>query len=69
MPEALLSLFAGLLRSYRSHAPLFTKFCIETCDFMQNNGQLLQALKPEDKLRQKEFAVTMLDRLDSDPRF
>ena len=24
----------GALRSYRSHAPLFTKFCIETCDFM-----------------------------------
>ena len=31
--------------------------------------QLVQALKPEDKLRQKEFAVTMLDRLDSDPQF
>ena len=31
--------------------------------------QLLQALKPEDKPRQKEFAVTMLDRLDSDPGF
>ena len=31
--------------------------------------QLLQALKPEDKPRQKKFAVTMLDRLDSDPGF
>ena len=31
--------------------------------------QLLQALKPEDKPRRKEFAVTMLDRLDSDPGF
>ena len=31
--------------------------------------QLLQALKPEDKLRQKEFTVTMLHRLDSDPGF
>ena len=31
--------------------------------------QLLQALKPEDKPRRKEFAVTMLDRLDSDPVF
>ena len=30
---------------------------------------LLQALKPEDKPWRKEFAVTMLDRLDSDPRF
>ena len=30
---------------------------------------LLQALKPEDKQRRKEFAVTMLDRLDSDPGF
>ena len=26
--------FAGLLRSYRSHAPLFTKFCIKTCNYM-----------------------------------
>ena len=31
--------------------------------------QLLQGLKPEDKPRQKEFAVTMLDRLDSDSGF
>ena len=31
--------------------------------------QLLQALKPEDKPRRKEFAVTMLNRLDSDPGF
>ena len=31
--------------------------------------QLLQAFKPEDKLRRKEFAVTMLNRLDSDPGF
>ena len=31
--------------------------------------QLLQALKPKDKLRRKEFAVTMLGRLDSDPGF
>ena len=31
--------------------------------------QLLQALKPEDKPRRKEFAVTMLHRLDSDPGF
>ena len=31
--------------------------------------QLLQALKPEDELRQTEFAVTVLDRLDSDPGF
>ena len=31
--------------------------------------QLLQALKPEDKPLRKEFAVTMLDRLDSDPAF
>ena len=31
--------------------------------------QLPQALKPEDKPRRKEFAVTMLHRLDSDPGF
>ena len=31
--------------------------------------QLLQAIKPEDKPQRKEFAVTMLDRLDSDPGF
>ena len=31
--------------------------------------QLLQALKAEDKPRRKEFAVTMLGRLDSDPGF
>ena len=31
--------------------------------------QLLQALRPEDMPRRKEFAVTMLDRLDSDPGF
>ena len=34
IPEARERPFAGLLRSYRSHAPLFTKFCIETCDCM-----------------------------------
>ena len=34
IPETLESPFAGLLRSYRFHATLFTKFCIETCDFM-----------------------------------
>ena len=33
------------------------------------NVQLLQALKPDDKPRRKEFAVTMLDGLDSDPGF
>ena len=31
--------------------------------------QLLRALKTEDKPRRKEFAVTMLRRLDSDPGF
>ena len=31
--------------------------------------QVLQALKPEDKPRRKEFARTMLRRLDSDPGF
>ena len=31
--------------------------------------QLLQALKPQDKPRRKECAVTMLHRLDSDPEF
>ena len=31
--------------------------------------QLLQASTPEDKSEQKEFAVTMLDRLDSVPGF
>ena len=31
--------------------------------------QLLQALKPEDKPRRKEFALTMLHRLDSNPGF
>ena len=31
--------------------------------------QLLETLKPEDKPRRIEFAVTMLDRLDSDPGF
>ena len=31
--------------------------------------QLLQTLKPEDKQRRKEFAVTMLDTLDSEPGF
>ena len=31
--------------------------------------QLLQVLKPEDKPRRKEFAATMLDRLDSDQGF
>ena len=32
--QKLWKLPSRLLRSYRSHAPLFTKFCIETCDFM-----------------------------------
>ena len=67
IPEALESPFARLLRSYKSHDLLFTKYCIETCDFMK--VQFLQALKPEDKPRRKEFAVTMLGRLDSDLRF
>ena len=31
--------------------------------------QLLQALKAEDKQRRKEFAVTMLHKIDSDPGF
>ena len=31
--------------------------------------QLLQALKPEDKPRRNKFALTMLNRLDSDPGF
>ena len=31
--------------------------------------QLLQALKPEDKPRRKQFAVTMLHKLDLDPGF
>ena len=31
--------------------------------------QLLQVLKSEDKPRRKEFVLTMLDRLDSDPGF
>ena len=31
--------------------------------------QLLQALKPKDKLQPKEIAVTMMDRLDLDPGF
>ena len=35
--KALESPFAGLLCSYRSHAPLFTKFCIETCNLMHIN--------------------------------
>ena len=34
IPEALKSLFARLLCSYRSHTPLVTKFCIETYGFM-----------------------------------
>ena len=68
IPEALESPFVGLLRSYRSHAPLFTKFFINLRIYAYK-VQLLQALKPEDKLRRKEFAVMMLDRLDSDPWF
>ena len=32
IPEALESLFAGLLPKCRSHAPRFTNFCIEICD-------------------------------------
>ena len=35
--KTLKSPFAGLLCSYRSHTPLFTKFGIETCDFMHIN--------------------------------
>ena len=36
---------------------------------MHTTVQLLQALKLEDKSRRKEFAVTILDRLDSDSGF
>ena len=32
--EALKKPFVRFLRSYKSHAPIFTKFCIETCYFM-----------------------------------
>ena len=34
-----------------------------------NKGQLLQALKPKDKPRQKEFAVNMLERIYEDETF
>ena len=47
-----------LLPNCRSHAPLFTKFCIK---------MFLVVLA--DKPRRNEFAVTMLLRLDSDPGF
>ena len=33
IPESLESRFAGLLRCYRSYAPLLTKLSIKTCDF------------------------------------
>ena len=69
IPEALESLFEGLLRSYRFHAPLFTKFLYRNLRFYAYKVQLLQTLKLEDKLRRKEFAVTMLERVDSDPGF
>ena len=52
----------------RSHAPLFTVLR-GNLRLYAYKVQLLQALKPEDKPRRKEFAVTMLDRLDSDPGF
>ena len=38
--------FARLLRSYRSHAPLYTKFS----QLLAYKVQLLQALKQENKL-------------------
>ena len=42
--RALKSPFAGLLHSYRSQAPLFTKFCIETCDFIHIKCSYCKAL-------------------------
>ena len=67
-----IQLIRRLLFNCRFHAPLFTKFGTEICDFMHiaySKVQLLQALTPEDKPRRKEFAVTLLHRLDSDPGF
>ena len=69
-PEALESLFAGFysiadptLHYSQSFAKKFATLCI--C----SEVQLLQALEPKDKPRQKEFAEMMLHRLDSDPGF
>ena len=67
-PEALESAFAGILRSYRYHSPLFIWFCINVCDFMhvkRSNYRLLgQKIS-----RDEEFAVNMLDRLGSNSVF
>ena len=70
IPEAIESLFAGFypiadptLHYSQSFAKKFATLCI------YSRAQLLQAFKPEDKSRRKEFAVTMLHRLDSDPEF
>ena len=64
IPEALESLFADPTLHYsQSFAKKFATLCI--C----SKVQLLRALKPEGKPRRKEFTVTMLHRLDSDPGF
>ena len=63
--NALERLFAGFypivdptLHYSQSFAWKFATLCIYCI------GQLLQAFKPEDKPRRKEFAVTVLHRLD-----
>ena len=64
--EALESLFAGfypIADPTLHYSQSFATLCI------YSKVQLLQALKPEDKPRRKEFAVTMLHRLDSVPEF
>ena len=68
IPEVSKSSFAGFLCSNKYHAPLFIKFGVKVCDFVHiqcSYGRLLS----QKISRDEEFAVSMLNRLDSDPRF
>ena len=68
IPEAIKCPFAGLLRSYRSHAPLLPTFCTEAYDFMHIKCSCCKLLSQKIS-RDEEFTVTMLDRLDLDTGF
>ena len=55
--------------SYKSHTPLFTKFCIETCDFMHIKYSYCKPLSQKISHNEKNLQWQCWNWLDSDPRF
>ena len=69
IPEALKSSILGVFTLFKNLRSNIYKFLHRNLQLYAYKVQLLHALKPKDKPQRKEFAVTMLDSLDSDPRF